>query len=501
MELNGGGKKKNNVEPTRRTELNITEASASSIRELPLGEESMQQMSSKAGENMDSISYPERPGEPDCPYYLNSGDCRFGMHCRFNHPPVRELHYLETGKCNFGPACKFHHPKYIPGIIRTVQFNVLGYPLRPYEVDCKFYLSNGWCKFSKTCKFNHPEPSNSMPWWLSRTTPSQTLCPGELTSFNASPHWQGPSSYAQVILPQGLDQVPSWNTFPQQNSGNGQFVGSGAAMGPSASYSSFPVRPGEPDCPFFAKTGSCKFGLGCRFNHPIGKITLTSDCELSPVGLPLRPGEPKCIFYGRYGFCGYGSTCKFDHPIASPKGITDSLSTSSSDVPVVQQPLESASGPATLTLSSESSPVGSPGKLKRIPSTKPQKMNSAENLSSLLVLFFKKKKENSRERERERVSKKREKKIDQWLRSYVAVNLVAHKMKMPLYIRILAMALEGYERCVAIFRRVLESLDMFCVCDLIIGLYLSVASTLLFFKNSSPKELKDNNGKNTNTTK
>ncbi|KAL0918706.1 hypothetical protein M5K25_010729 [Dendrobium thyrsiflorum] len=342
----------------------------------------MQQMSSKAGENMDSKSYPERPGEPDCPYYLNCGYCKFGMYCIFNHPPSRELvlermeavyperigqpecqHYLETGKCTFGPACKFHHPKYIPGIIRSVQFNVLGYPLRPYARDCKFYLSNGWCKFSKTCIFNHPEPSNSMPWWLSRTTPSQTLCPGELTSFNASPHWQGPSSYAQAILPQGLAQVPSWNIFPQQNSGNGQFVGSGAAMGPLASYSSFPVRPGEPDCPFFAKTGKCNFGLGCRFNHP---IVLTSDCELSPVGLPLRPGEPKCIFYGRYGFCGYGSTCKFDHPIAAPKGITDSLSTSSSDVPV-QQP----SGPATLTLSSESSPLAIPGKLKSLPSSKP----------------------------------------------------------------------------------------------------------------------------------
>ncbi|PKU81418.1 Zinc finger CCCH domain-containing protein 12 [Dendrobium catenatum] len=130
----------------------------------------------------------------------------------------------------------------------------------------------------------------------------------------------------------------------QQNSGNVQFVGSGTAMGPPASYSSFPVRPGEPDCPFFAKTGGCKFGSRCRFNHPrIGKITLTSECELSPIGLPLRPGEPKCSFYGRHGFCGYGSTCKFDHLIAAP------------NVPVVQQPLESSSGPATLTLSAESS--------------------------------------------------------------------------------------------------------------------------------------------------
>ncbi|KAI0510502.1 hypothetical protein KFK09_011104 [Dendrobium nobile] len=421
MELNGGGKKKNIVEPTRRKEVNIAEASASSLRELPPGEESMQQISSRAGNNMDSESYPERPGEPDCPYYLNSGYCKLGMYCGFNHPPrevyicsgrvegytpspvgIPIVHYLETGKCNFGPAWKFHRPSYNPGIRKL---NSLGYPLRLNAMDCKFYLTNGWCKFNKTCIFNHPEPSNSMPWWLSRTTPSQTLCPGELTSFNANPHWQGPSSYAQVILPQGLAQVPSWNTFPyylnqQQNPGNVQFVGSGSAMGPPASYSSFPVRPGEPDCPFFAKTGDCKFGLACRFNHPIENITPTSDCELSPEGLPLRPlfaylekfiqlalsrreynqlflqGRPLCVFYGRYGYCGYGLTCKFDHPIAAPKGITDSLSTSSYNVPVVRQPLESSSGPATLTLSAESFSVASPGKLKRLPSSKRQKMNS-----------------------------------------------------------------------------------------------------------------------------
>lgn len=53
-----------------------------------------------------------------------------------------------------------------------------------------------------------------MHWWLSRTTPGQTLFPGELTSFNASPHWQVPSSYVQVVYPQGFAQVPSWNTFP-----------------------------------------------------------------------------------------------------------------------------------------------------------------------------------------------------------------------------------------------------------------------------------------------
>ncbi len=29
-----------------------------------------------------------------------------------------------------------------------------------------------------------------------------------------------------------------------------------------------PVREGVPDCCFYIKTGQCKFGLGCKYNHP-----------------------------------------------------------------------------------------------------------------------------------------------------------------------------------------------------------------------------------------
>ena len=35
--------------------------------------------------------------------------------------------------------------------------------------------------------------------------------------------------------------------------------------------------PGQPDCHFFIKTGHCKFGEDCRFNHPPEKVSY--DCE------------------------------------------------------------------------------------------------------------------------------------------------------------------------------------------------------------------------------
>lgn len=31
----------------------------------------------------------------------------------------------------------------------------------------------------------------------------------------------------------------------------------------------FPLRPEAEDCSFYMKTGSCKFGINCKFNHPI----------------------------------------------------------------------------------------------------------------------------------------------------------------------------------------------------------------------------------------
>ena len=38
------------------------------------------------------IYYPERPGEPDCTFYMRTGACGFGANCKFNHPPGRLLH-------------------------------------------------------------------------------------------------------------------------------------------------------------------------------------------------------------------------------------------------------------------------------------------------------------------------------------------------------------------------------------------------------------------------
>lgn len=35
----------------------------------------------------------------------------------------------------------------------------------------------------------------------------------------------------------------------------------------------FPVRPGAEDCVYYMKTGTCKFGSMCKFNHPVSRRT------------------------------------------------------------------------------------------------------------------------------------------------------------------------------------------------------------------------------------
>lgn len=31
-------------------------------------------------------TYPQRPGQPECQYFMRTGDCKFGFSCRYHHP-------------------------------------------------------------------------------------------------------------------------------------------------------------------------------------------------------------------------------------------------------------------------------------------------------------------------------------------------------------------------------------------------------------------------------
>ncbi|KAJ9171862.1 hypothetical protein P3X46_015169 [Hevea brasiliensis] len=362
-----------------------------------------------------SESYPERPGAPDCVYYMRTGFCGYGSRCRYNHPRSRAgveaavratgeypervgeppcQFYLKTGTCKFGASCKFHHPKHGGGSLSHVPLNTHGYPLRPGEKECSYYLKTGQCKFGLTCKFHHPQPAGtSMPesapqFYQPVQSPSITIPDqygGASTSLRVRPPIL-PGSYVQgaygpVLFPPGVVPFPGWSPYsapvsPVPSPGAQPAVGatslygitqlssSAPAAGPYPSPSSaaglsigiqkeqpFPERPGEPECQYYLRTGDCKFGSSCRYHHPRDRVMPRTNCVLSPLGLPLRPGVQPCTFYLRNGNCKFGATCKFDHPMGSMRYSPSASSLI--DMPVAPYPVGSLL--ATLAPSSSSS--------------------------------------------------------------------------------------------------------------------------------------------------
>lgn len=56
-------------------------------------------------------SFPQRPGQPECQYYLRTGDCKFG------------------------PTCKYHHPSEWTAPKTSFVLSPMGLPLRPVSVS------------------------------------------------------------------------------------------------------------------------------------------------------------------------------------------------------------------------------------------------------------------------------------------------------------------------------------------------------------------------------
>ncbi|XP_058080390.1 zinc finger CCCH domain-containing protein 66-like [Magnolia sinica] len=322
------------------------------------------------GVDGNSSPYPDRPGEPDCIYYLRTGLCGYGSNCRFNHPtntgqatqPRGELpervgqpdcqFFLKTGTCKFGATCKYHHPRDRHGV-GQVPLNMLGLPMRQEEKSCAYYMRTGSCKFGIACKFHHPQPAalgTMLPITASAygATGSSGMPPSSLPYVGGLPAWslprapytsgprvQGPPAYMPVVLSsQGMMPAQQgWSTYTSSVSpiSSSDALGSNLAYNAkhpadpgssgqlqllSASVQHLPERPDQPECQYYMKTGSCKYGPSCKYHHPKEKNAPLAMGTLGPLGLPLRPGQATCTFYSMYGICKYGSACKFDHPMA-----------------------------------------------------------------------------------------------------------------------------------------------------------------------------------------
>nr|VDD53234.1 unnamed protein product [Brassica oleracea] len=83
-------------------------------------------------------SFPQRPDQPECQYFMRTGDCKFGSSCRYHHPPLDAVLQPKTG----------------------VLLSSIGLPLRPGVAQCTHFAQHGICKFGPACKFDHSTSSS-----------------------------------------------------------------------------------------------------------------------------------------------------------------------------------------------------------------------------------------------------------------------------------------------------------------------------------------------------
>ncbi|XP_057488776.1 zinc finger CCCH domain-containing protein 43-like isoform X1 [Actinidia eriantha] len=107
---------------------------------------------------------PERPGQPECSYFIKTGDFYYKSGCKFHHSKNR---ILKTAPCALN--------------------DIFLLKIRPDQNICSNYTRYGICKFGPSCKFNHPKNYGD-------SASSPVSAPVEPSSFrqrNSNSRWLG----------------------------------------------------------------------------------------------------------------------------------------------------------------------------------------------------------------------------------------------------------------------------------------------------------------------
>ncbi|CAD6206214.1 unnamed protein product [Miscanthus lutarioriparius] len=104
--------------------------------------------------------YPDRPGEPECPFYVKTGSCKFGANCKFHHPKDITPSMQGPASPKRSVAANEHNPA-ARTTLKDQMYQQQKYPERPGQPDCRYYMQFGKCKFESACIFNHPKELSS----------------------------------------------------------------------------------------------------------------------------------------------------------------------------------------------------------------------------------------------------------------------------------------------------------------------------------------------------
>ncbi|KAL0699388.1 hypothetical protein Bca4012_055510 [Brassica carinata] len=130
-------------------------------------------------------SFPQRPDQPECQYFMRTGDCKFGASCRYHHPV--DAVQPQTG----------------------VLLSSIGLPLRPGVAQCTHFAQHGICKFGPACKFDH-----SMASSLSYSPSASSL-----TDMPVAPYPIGSSSLSGASAPVSSSNEPTTEALTAAVSG------------------------------------------------------------------------------------------------------------------------------------------------------------------------------------------------------------------------------------------------------------------------------------------
>ncbi|KAF8733859.1 hypothetical protein HU200_014710 [Digitaria exilis] len=202
----------------------------------------------------EALIYPEKPGEPECPFYMKTGSCKFGANCKFHHPKDLTPSMQRPASPKRLVAASEHQPA-ARTTLQDHMYQQQKYPERPGQPDCRYYMQFGKCKFQSACVFNHPKERLSSGWHTAE-------CPFYMKTgaclFGSACEFYHPKDRCSRTGGNDDDTVYEHDFVTESE---------------NVTKTAYPERPGELECSHYMKHGYCKFQMSCKFHHPTDRLS------------------------------------------------------------------------------------------------------------------------------------------------------------------------------------------------------------------------------------
>uniref|UniRef100_A0A0E0FBA3 C3H1-type domain-containing protein n=1 Tax=Oryza meridionalis TaxID=40149 RepID=A0A0E0FBA3_9ORYZ len=312
----------------------------------------------------------QRPGEPDCTYYVKFGSCRFGMKCKFNHPARKKKSRVKgsNGGSGSGGSNSSSNKASSPddeqiidvkkGRMEPKELKVAKEKRKEFisegssQEECKYYSTPGGCKFGKACKYLHRDGKEGktdaekvdLNFLGLPLRPGEKECPYYMRTgsckyaTNCKFHHPDPSNVASKDPQlehengdtpqqdvQGSSSQPNASIWPDQRTVNEHHV---PFIAPSPSYSAGMLPPQGmypppewngyhqvPLNPYYPPGVPFQHFPAAPINHPMYKAPeIPGHQQVPSEEYPERPGQPECQHFVKSGFCKFRMKCKYHHP-------------------------------------------------------------------------------------------------------------------------------------------------------------------------------------------